>query len=170
MSVLFFLGVFQACNNTSLTPVNSESNETLTDFEIDPETQGIIESSYGLSELGVIYEEPVLENEVGEVVVTNPGTGTQEPDPNLGQEPVISDGEGNTLCLKDPPLQARYFRPELTSKSKILVCKVPPGNTANEHNILVSPKAVKAHLNKGSYLGPCEGTVGEIPPVYESCE
>lgn len=40
---------------------------------------------------------------------------------------------------------------------KVSVCKVPPGNPGNAHNICVSPNAVAAHLATGSYLGACGG-------------
>ena len=38
---------------------------------------------------------------------------------------------------------------------KVQVCQVPPGNPSNAHGICISPNAVSAHLNKGSYLGAC---------------
>lgn len=45
---------------------------------------------------------------------------------------------------------------------KFLVCHIPPGNPANEHNICISVNALNAHLTSGSnghnncYLGPCQ--------------
>jgi hypothetical protein len=41
-------------------------------------------------------------------------------------------------------------------EDKVTVCHVPPGNPANAHTICVGAPAVKAHLAKGSYLGPCK--------------
>ena len=43
---------------------------------------------------------------------------------------------------------------------KVLICKVPPGNSSNTQQICVSPNAVPAQLASGSYLGPC----GQINP------
>ena len=43
---------------------------------------------------------------------------------------------------------------------KVLICKVPPGNPSNTHQICVSPNAVSSQLATGSYLGPC----GQIDP------
>lgn len=42
-----------------------------------------------------------------------------------------------------------------TKMDKVEVCQVPPGNPSNAHGICISPNAVAAHLNKGSYLGAC---------------
>ncbi len=39
--------------------------------------------------------------------------------------------------------------------SKVLVCHVPAGNPANEHNVCISDFAVPAHLAHGDRLGPC---------------
>lgn len=44
--------------------------------------------------------------------------------------------------------------------NKVLVCKVPPGNANNAHNICVSANAVASHLATGSYLGPCTNKTG----------
>ncbi|NVK04373.1 MAG: T9SS type A sorting domain-containing protein [Flavobacteriia bacterium] len=44
--------------------------------------------------------------------------------------------------------------------NKVLVCKVPPGNPGNAHNICVSANAVASHLATGSYLGPCTNKTG----------
>ncbi|NVK27197.1 MAG: T9SS type A sorting domain-containing protein [Flavobacteriia bacterium] len=44
--------------------------------------------------------------------------------------------------------------------NKVLVCKVPPGNPGNAHNICVSANAVASHLANGSYLGPCTNKTG----------
>lgn len=40
---------------------------------------------------------------------------------------------------------------------KVVICHVPPGDPDNAHTIEVGGVAVKAHLAKGSYLGPCVG-------------
>lgn len=41
-------------------------------------------------------------------------------------------------------------------EDKVLVCQVPPGNSANSHTNCVSVSAVATHLNNGSYLGDCK--------------
>jgi hypothetical protein len=46
---------------------------------------------------------------------------------------------------------------------KVLICKVPPGNPDNAHEIWVACPAVEAHLRTGSYLGPCDTNGGIIP-------
>ncbi|MCK4406345.1 MAG: right-handed parallel beta-helix repeat-containing protein [Bacteroidales bacterium] len=51
---------------------------------------------------------------------------------------------------------------------KVLVCKVPPGNPGNAHTVCVSPNAVPALLEQGSYLGPCDGDEEKSIIVTES--
>jgi hypothetical protein len=46
------------------------------------------------------------------------------------------------------------------NNNKVLVCKVPPGNSGNAHTICVNSNAVQSHLNNGSYLGECTCTGG----------
>ena len=48
---------------------------------------------------------------------------------------------------------------------KVEICHVPPGDPENAHSIWVSGAATKAHLAKGSYLGPCVGDGGDDDPV-----
>jgi len=43
--------------------------------------------------------------------------------------------------------------------NKVVVCHVPPGNPANEHNICISENAVQAHLNHGCYVGLCNSVL-----------
>ncbi|HEX2533017.1 MAG TPA: discoidin domain-containing protein, partial [Chitinophagaceae bacterium] len=38
---------------------------------------------------------------------------------------------------------------------KVLVCQVPPGNTANPKTQCIAASAVSTHLSKGAYLGAC---------------
>lgn len=44
------------------------------------------------------------------------------------------------------------------NNSKVTICHVPPGNPENAHEIVVSEKALNAHLNNhpGDLVGPCE--------------
>jgi len=49
-----------------------------------------------------------------------------------------------------------------------LICHVPPGNPANEHDICVGPPAVQAHLDRhGDRLGSCGGTT--CTPAGAAC-
>ncbi len=54
--------------------------------------------------------------------------------------------------------------------NKVQVCHVPPGNSANQHTICISPNAVSAHLAHGDFCGPCTGfsnkmgTTNDTPP------
>lgn len=43
--------------------------------------------------------------------------------------------------------------------NKVVVCHVPPGNPANEHNICISENAVQAHLDHGCYVGLCNSVL-----------
>lgn len=41
------------------------------------------------------------------------------------------------------------------SNSKVVVCHIPPGNEAMEHEIVVSTNALNAHLGHGDHIGEC---------------
>jgi hypothetical protein len=44
----------------------------------------------------------------------------------------------------------------------VTICHIPPGNPNNPITITISINALPAHLAHGDYLGPCEGTGGQI--------
>ena len=52
-------------------------------------------------------------------------------------------------------------------KKKVTVCKVPPGNPRNAHEICVSENAVSAQLSTGSYVGPCSLSYTDCPRSSE---
>ncbi len=39
---------------------------------------------------------------------------------------------------------------------KVVICHTPPGNPANQHTITVGSHAMRAHLDHGDTLGPCD--------------
>ncbi len=41
------------------------------------------------------------------------------------------------------------------NNTKVLVCHIPPGDSADAHTICISPNAVPAHLAHGDHLGTC---------------
>jgi hypothetical protein len=56
--------------------------------------------------------------------------------------------EDNQKC-SDEQLEGR-------DNSKVVVCKVPPGNALAKHEICISQNAVDAQLATGSYVGKCK--------------
>jgi hypothetical protein len=49
---------------------------------------------------------------------------------------------------------------------KVEVCHIPPGNPDNAHTIVISENAVRAHLDHGDVLGPCDSA--QTVEVHES--
>ncbi len=47
----------------------------------------------------------------------------------------------------------------LSSSSTTIICHIPPGNTANAHEIVVGTSSLTAHLNHGDKLGTCNGNM-----------
>jgi hypothetical protein len=52
-----------------------------------------------------------------------------------------------------------------------LICHVPPGNPANEHDLCVGMAAVKAHLDHGDRVGPCKPSCTPLTacPAEDNC-
>ena len=48
------------------------------------------------------------------------------------------------------------------NNEKVIICHVPPGNPANEHEICINPNAVEEHLAHGDYCGPCNSSSEDI--------
>jgi len=85
--------------------------------------------------------------------------------------------EIDAICSSDPEshrmwkvtnknteaVQFDWSIPKITSckGNKTLVCHVPSGNPANEHEICIAKPAVNAHLAKGSYLGECKNSISD---------
>ncbi len=93
-----------------------------------------------------------------------------------GADPVAVTEQGSPIVLiskKDPnkkycetgELKKRNLSPSSptslqlkdSKQRKVLLCKVPPGNPENKHQIMIAEKAAQAHLKNGSYLGLCDG-------------
>jgi hypothetical protein len=43
----------------------------------------------------------------------------------------------------------------MSSKDKIVICHIPPGNHQNPRTIEISVKALEAHLAHGDFIGSC---------------
>lgn len=71
-----------------------------------------------------------------------------------GDDSIDNNGDGLPDC-KYRPAYSQIIPEWKCGKNKVYVCKIPPGNPANAHTICVSYNAVNAHLNTGSFLGPC---------------
>lgn len=91
-----------------------------------------------------------------------------QPETNLELEAVCSsDPESHRMWKvinkNAQAIQFYWTIPKVSSckGNKVLVCKVPPGNLANEHEICIAKPAVNAHLAKGSYLGECKNSISE---------
>ena len=69
---------------------------------------------------------------------------------NVTDDNGCTASDDATICVVDVTCFAGN-----SSNVKVEVCKVPPGNPANEHTICVDASAVPAHLATGSYLGAC---------------
>lgn len=78
---------------------------------------------------------------------------TASPTTTTTYDVVVSDMNNctTTLSVTIQVIDVRCGK----NNNKVLVCKVPPGNPGNAHQICVSPNAVSSHLATGSYLGTC---------------
>lgn len=90
----------------------------------------------------------------GTLSASSGGTVTASPTVTETYSVIISDNNGCGAVTRDITINVVDVRCG-KKNDKILVCKVPPGNPGNVHNICVSPNAVASHLATGSYLGSC---------------
>lgn len=71
---------------------------------------------------------------------------------------IIGDFDG-ALSVSELLLEFGQLHPDDT---KVELCHVPPGNPNARHTIIVGSSAVPAHLNNGSYLGPCQEVIKSL--------
>lgn len=95
------------------------------------------------------------EDELARRLGTTP-PGEESMDPASEEDPTVD----NTV-EELPPHATCQERDEFEyncslKPHKRLVCKVPPGNPSNEHEICISEHAVQAQINTGSRLGRCD--------------
>lgn len=94
-----------------------------------------------------------------------PGNPENEQSIRIGEpavDPHLAHGDYLGLCDGDTKADIIEFDDDRDGgEDKVLLCHVPPGNPANEHEITVGEPAVDAHLAHGDYLGACTGAGGE---------
>ena len=73
------------------------------------------------------------------------------------QERIIEASKDSVIIAKMPKSSVQS---ETQKEQKIIICHKPPGNPTNAQTIEVNASAVKAHLDHGDSMGPCEGDVG----------
>ncbi|MFB5611508.1 MAG: NosD domain-containing protein, partial [Nitrosopumilaceae archaeon] len=73
-------------------------------------------------------------------------------------EPVITP---------EPEITIENNSDDINEDTPVLVCHMPPGNTDNPEEILISYDAHEAHLAHGDYIGSCDEYVPEILFVDE---
>jgi hypothetical protein len=62
-------------------------------------------------------------------------------------------------------------QPGCTNPKKVLICHIPPGNPANQHDICVSTNAVEPHqTHHGDFVGACNPTPPPPPPDVDAGE
>ncbi len=94
---------------------------------------------------------------------------------------LLSSASGTTTTATStgfiPPGLAKKLLADFTGAKKgiatsspelglVIICHRPPGNPANGHTISIGAPAVKAHLAKGSTVGPCTATT--TPPTSDT--
>lgn len=93
---------------------------------------------------------------------------------SLGQCDQVLVQDTGTECQKRiAHLQRKTIQNVVVQDSgswKVTLCHLPPGNTANGHDITVGPSAVEAHLAHGDVLGACSyGYDTVIPDSGKKC-
>jgi hypothetical protein len=67
---------------------------------------------------------------------------------------IDMDQNGIPDCISLPPFQ-QILPAWKCGTNKVYICQVPPVNPTKKKTICVSYNAAQAHMNQGSYLGPC---------------
>ena len=93
---------------------------------------------------------------------------------SLGQCDQVLAQDTGTDCRKgNANLHRRKIQHIVVQDSgswKVTLCHLPPGNTANGHDITVGLSAVDAHLAHGDFLGTCSyGYDTVIPETGKKC-
>lgn len=70
------------------------------------------------------------------------------------QERIIETSKDSVVIAKIPKSSVQSATP---TEQKIVICHSPPGNPGNKKTIEVGASALKAHLDHGDEIGPCDG-------------
>ncbi|MCB9264415.1 MAG: T9SS type A sorting domain-containing protein [Lewinellaceae bacterium] len=83
--------------------------------------------------------------------------GTPHPGKLLTSGGAISDPVYNTISFTGSGMggEVAIFGCPSCGTDKVLICQVPPGNPANARTKCISKASLFAHLDNGSYCGPC---------------
>ena len=80
-------------------------------------------------------------------------------------EILIKDENANPLMIKTNQVQGGYDDDSIwysNNGNKVTICHIPPGNSANAHEITISVNALDTHLAHGDSIGACNASSGNI--------